>query len=72
MSTQDPSQDTRSQASYISVASSIAAKFRCCIAGDTIVTTTHTHAHNVGIQQEPDAGSDSEPLPVIVETREGE
>lgn len=71
MSTQDPSQDTRSQASYISVASSIAAKFRCCIAGDTIVTTTHTHAHNSTVPpQEPDAGS--EPLPVIVETREGE
>ena len=34
----ETNQDTRSQASYISVAASLTAKLRCCFRGDTTTT----------------------------------
>jgi hypothetical protein len=35
----ESNQDTRSQASYISVAASLTAKLRCCFRGDTTIIT---------------------------------
>ena len=35
----EANQDTRSQASYISVAASLTAKLRCCFRGDTTIIT---------------------------------
>ena len=49
-------QDTEARGSYISIAASITAKFKCCINGDTHLTE-HTRAHNTTVEptnEDPD------------------
>lgn len=59
MSTPTTSQETSSRGSYLSIAASITAKFKCCISGDTVYIND---AHNV-----------ENPTPkVISEVEEGE
>lgn len=50
MSSPVTNQETQAQGSYISLAASITAKFKCCISSDTHETNQHNHAHNTGTQ----------------------
>ena len=66
-------QETAARGSYISLAASITAKFKCCISSDTNTTTeTNTHARNHGVALErpkdppQDVGEDGEDIPVVV------
>lgn len=58
MSSPVTTQETSSRGSYLSVAASITAKFKCCVSMDE-THTTHTQAHNTNADQPPIAKSTS-------------
>ena len=55
MSTPQTNQETQAQGSYLSIAASITAKFKCCMSltETTMVTETNTHARNTGRLEMP-------------------
>lgn len=52
---QNTNQETAAQGSYLSIAASITAKFKCCLAvtETTSVMETNTHARNTGRLETP-------------------
>lgn len=65
MSNAHTNQETQAQGSYISLAASITAKFKCCVSMDTHETHEHNHAHNTGIQPTPQE-EDSEDVEITM------
>lgn len=55
-------QETSSRGSYLSVAASITAKFKCCISMDTNDITEHNRAHNTNSQ--PTKEDSDEEIPI--------
>lgn len=64
----ESTQDTRSQASYISVAASLTAKLRCCFRGDTTIITGSYNPR--GAQQGAPQGDPNEDIPISIALEE--
>lgn len=66
---QNTNQETAAHGSYLSIAASITAKFKCCLAltETTTVTETNTHARNAGHSVVPQSEPE-EDLEIAIDT----